>query len=181
VSVANSPSAKGPWQFEQTAWADVDLAGGVLHVRYGWDPVEGEISPKSRNGVRRVPIPAALREHLIERKLATGGEGRVFGGAAGVRRMATRGAAAMAAAGLEPLGIHDCRHTYASLMIAAGVNAKALSTYMGHGNISVTLDLYGHLMPGSHDEAAGLLDAYLVRAAGVDCSASAAQAAQTAA
>jgi hypothetical protein len=46
-------------------------------------------------------------------------------------------------------------------MIAAGVNAKALSTYMGHANISVTLDLCGHLMPGSEEEAAGLLDVYL--------------------
>ena len=43
----------------------------------------------------------------------------------------------------------------------AGVNAKALSTYMGHANISITLDRYGHLMPGSEGEAAGLLDSYL--------------------
>ena len=44
------------------------------------------------------------------------------------------------------------------------MNAKALSTYLGHSTISVTFDLYGHLMPGNEDEAAGLLDAYLVRA-----------------
>jgi hypothetical protein len=48
-------------------------------------------------------------------------------------------------------------------MIAAGVNAKALSTYMGHATISITLDRYGHLMPGNEDEAAGLLDAYMER------------------
>jgi integrase len=46
-------------------------------------------------------------------------------------------------------------------MIAAGVNAKALSTFMGHATISITLDRYGHLMPGSEAEAAGLLDSYL--------------------
>lgn len=46
-------------------------------------------------------------------------------------------------------------------MIAAGVNAKALQSFMGHANISITLDRYGHLMPGSKAEAAGLLDAYL--------------------
>ena len=39
--------------------------------------------------------------------------------------------------------------------------AKALSTFMGHANISITLDRYGHLMPGSEEEAAGLLDSYL--------------------
>ncbi len=46
-------------------------------------------------------------------------------------------------------------------MIAAGVNAKALATFMGHAKIGITLDRYGHLMPGSEDEAAALLDAYL--------------------
>ncbi len=46
-------------------------------------------------------------------------------------------------------------------MIAAGVNAKALQTYMGHASVSITLDRYGHLMPGSEAEAASLLDAYL--------------------
>ena len=49
-------------------------------------------------------------------------------------------------------------------MIAAGVNAKALTTYMGHSSITITFDRYGHLMPGSEDEAAELLDAYLERA-----------------
>jgi integrase len=65
---------------------------------------------------------------------------------------------------LEPIGLHECRHVYASLAIAAGVNAKALSTYLGHSSVTVTYDRYGHLMPGSETEAAGLLDAYLARA-----------------
>ena len=54
--------------------------------------------------------------------------------------------------------------TFASLMIAAGVNIKALSQYCGDANISITLDRYGHLMPGNEEEATGLLDAYLERA-----------------
>jgi integrase len=44
---------------------------------------------------------------------------------------------------LEPIasiGLHECRHTFASLMIAANINAKALSTYMGHFSITTTLD-----------------------------------------
>jgi integrase len=48
-------------------------------------------------------------------------------------------------------------------MIAAGVNAKALATYMGHASVTITLDRYGHLMPGNEDEAAALLDSYLAR------------------
>ena len=64
-------------------------------------------------------------------------------------------------AGLERITPHPCRHTFASLMIAAGLNAKALSTLMGHAKIGIILDRYGHLMPGSEEEAAGLLNAYL--------------------
>jgi integrase len=67
--------------------------------------------------------------------------------------------------GLEPIGLHECRHTYAAFMIAAGVNAKALSTYMGHSSITITLDRYGHLMPGNEEEAAGMLEVYLAREA----------------
>jgi integrase len=62
---------------------------------------------------------------------------------------------------LSRIGLHECRHTFASLLIAAGVNAKALSTFMGHANISIALNRYGHVMPGAGDEAAELPDAYL--------------------
>ena len=73
---------------------------------------------------------------------------------------------AWTAARLTPLTLHEARHTFASLMIAAGVNAKALTTYMGHASVRVTFDRYGHLMPGNESEAAGLLDDYLEKATG---------------
>ena len=39
-----------------------------------------------------------------------------------------------------------------------------MSTFLGHTSVTITLDRYGHLFPGSEAEAAGLLDAYLARA-----------------
>ena len=51
-------------------------------------------------------------------------------------------------------------------MIAAGANAKALSTYLGHANIAITMDRYGHLMPGNEAEAAELLETFLAAASG---------------
>jgi integrase len=47
-------------------------------------------------------------------------------------------------------------------MIAAGVNPKALQSFMGHASITLTLDAYGHLMPGSEAEAGVLLETYLL-------------------
>jgi integrase len=51
-------------------------------------------------------------------------------------------------------------------MIAAGVNVKALSRFMGHASVAFTLDRYGHLFPGAENEAGGLLDTYLDAAGG---------------
>ncbi|MDQ3889698.1 MAG: site-specific integrase [Actinomycetota bacterium] len=152
-------------------WEDVDLAAGVIHVERSWDAKEGTVGPKSRAGRRTVPIPAVLRDYLVEHKLRSGRHvGLVFGTdyaqpftPSNVRKRAN---GAWLRAGLEPIGLHECRHTFASLMIAAGVNAKSLSTYMGHSSVTITLDRYGHLMPGNESEAASLLDGYLARPVG---------------
>jgi integrase len=147
---------------------DIDLAAGVIHVRRGWDYVEGEIATKSGKD-RRVPVPAVLRDHLDEHLLNLGwSRGLVFGATATTpfndRTRQERADRGWEKAKLERITLHEARHTYASMMIASGVNAKALSEFMGHANISITLDTYGHLLPGSHDEAAALLDGYLDRA-----------------
>lgn len=146
------------------------MAGGTIRVAESWDDRRGLIEPKTRTSRRSVPVPAILRDVLIEHRMSGGADGdrafttpqgRPF--AAGV--IYRRADAAWASAGLPGrLRLHQARHTYASFMIAAGVNAKALSSYMGHSSISVTFDLYGHLMPGAEAEAAVLLDAFLDRA-----------------
>ena len=139
----------------------------MIHVRRSWDKIEGPIEPKSRAGVRKVPIVAALRLHLAAHRLRIRRGGLFFGERGSPFNDDTarsRAARAWRTAGLEPIGFHEARHTYASLAIAAGVNAKALSTYMGHSSITITLDRYGHLMPGSELEAAALLDRYLAGA-----------------
>jgi integrase len=156
-------------ELKALAWKNVDLAGGRIRVVSGWDDVEGEIPPKSREGRRVVPVTPALRGILRAHRLrqGRGGEGYVFGLAAdhpfGYTNVRKRAISAWTGCGLQPITMHECRHSFASYMIAAGVNAKALSRYMGHASIVITLDLYGHLMPGNEDEAADLLDAYLAR------------------
>ena len=149
---------------------DIDLQAGLIHVRHGWDQYDGQITTKSGKA-RKVPIAGALKVHLAEHLLALGWrEGLVFGTSSAdpfvMTSVAFRADKSWEKAKLDRITLHECRHTFASLMIAAGVNAKALSVYMGHANIGITMDRYGHLMPGNENEAAGLLDAYLVAARG---------------
>jgi integrase len=154
-------------------WQDVDLAGGSIRVERSWDPrAAAYVEPKSRSGKRRVPVTGALRDALTEHRAAVGhadGDALVFGEADArpfaYRASLGRALRAWKAAKLEPIGFHEARHTAASVMIAAGVNANALSEFLGHASITTTLDRYGHLLPGSIAEAAALLDAFLTTAA----------------
>jgi integrase len=164
-------------------WSDVDLGRSEIAVQRSWDQYEGSIDPKSETSARTIPILAVLRDYLVELKIDTGREGSelVFGRtpteafvASTVRNRARR---AWKQANdrerkaaereerkpdlLEPITLHECRHTFASLLIDANVNAKALSTFMGHSTIEMTYNQYGHLMPGSRDQARELVDRYL--------------------
>jgi integrase len=151
--------------------SDVDLDTGVIRVGRSVDDKQIVGETKSRTK-RTVPIPSLLRQYLREHLIRTGhrDDDLLFTSASGgqftptqVSRSADK---ARKLAKLERITLHECRHTYASLMIAAGVNAKALSTFMGHSSITITYDRYGHLMPGAEAEAGGLLDSYLTRATG---------------
>lgn len=151
-------------------WEDVDLATGKIRVERSWDREAGAVEPKSRAGRRTVPVPAVLRDHLDEHRIrADRDTGLVFtarttDGPFDPSTVMARARSAWDEAELQAITLHEARHTFASLMIAAGVNAKALSTYMGHASVTITYDRYGHLMPGNEGVAADLLDAYLARA-----------------
>lgn len=150
-------------------WEDVDLANGLIRVERAYDEkARVEVVPKSRAGRRTVPIVGALRDELTAHKARQGrSAGLVFGSTAETPIVSSnvwrRAQVAWKRAGLDPIGLHEARHTFASVLIAAGVNAKAITTYMGHASIQTTYDLYGKLMPGSEAEATALADAYLSR------------------
>ena len=147
-------------------WDDVDLADGLIRVERSMSGHGETGRPKSRAGRRGVPIVAALRDLLVEHKLVTRRDGGLVFGSGETQpftptAVRKRALTAWRRAGLDPIGLHECRHTFASLLIAAGVNAKAIAAYLGHASIQTTFDLYGHLMPGNEDEAVALVDAYL--------------------
>lgn len=162
---------------------DIDLGRSLIHVRKGWDQVEGEIDPKSLAGERTIPMLAILRDHLDGQLLRTGrtGKDRIFGRSAGqpfyastidgrakrawlAHNIAEREAAEQE--GRPPnlltlLTLHECRHTFASVLIETGANPKAIQEVMGHSKIQTTFDVYGHLLPGSYEDVRTRMDAYL--------------------
>ena len=56
---------------------------------------------------------------------------------------------------------HDLWHTYATLMLAAGVHPKVVSEALGHSTVAITLDIYSHVTPGFQEAAAKQLDSVL--------------------
>ena len=66
---------------------------------------------------------------------------------------------------LAPIGLHECRHSFASLMLASGCDWLALARIMGHSQASTSVQLYGHLLPDAEQRAADALDAFLVEQA----------------
>lgn len=156
-------------------WSDVDLEAGVLHVRRTWDDVEGEQCGGKTDAARRdVTIIPELRPVLLMHKLATGRreDDLVFGRTATdaptrstIRSRANR---AWKAAELTAITPHECRHTFASMMLAAGVDRGEVMRQMGHAG-SAVLDRYTHGIDGSVAEAGRRLQAYIdgaTRAAG---------------
>ncbi len=143
-------------------WSDVDLKAGTIQVQRSWGPFDGMGETKNRNR-RHVPIPAVLREHLAAVRLRQPPGQEPCSPRPPIPSRPPPSACGRRVEGEGPGPPHPARlppHVR-QLMIAADVNAKTVSTYMGHAGVSITLDRYGHLMPVNAAEAAGLLDAYL--------------------
>ena len=78
-------------------------------------------------------------------------------------KLAERATDAWAQTGLERITLHECRHTYASLLMAAGYTIKELMEFMGHADLQM-VNRYVKLLPQpGEDDAAQRLDDYLRR------------------
>jgi integrase len=114
--------------------------------RLDWPEVEVELDgyrlmvrrSKSAGGTgRRPPIaepprPILLGEHMRQGRGAPGPSSAV---SVMSGKLADRARHSWAAAGLEPITLHECRHTYASFLMAAGYTLRELMEYMGHSSL----------------------------------------------
>lgn len=152
-------------------WGDLDFQSRFIAVQRNW--VDGHLTtPKSGKG-RRVDMSLHLTETLkalsVERKKETLKKGWgdvpvwVFTSESGTmmdpdnfrRRVWSK---LLPKAGFRWLRIHDLRHTFASLLIQQGESLAYVKEQMGHHSIRVTVDTYGHLVPGGNRAAVDRLD-----------------------
>jgi integrase len=134
------------------------LGGEENPARYVGDPK----SKKSRRRVSMAPSTVDAVRPLVE--LAAKDKGPVFrmkeGGAFTAQAFYNRAwSKPREAAGLGPnsgrhVTVHSLRHLHAAIMLHAGMDMYQLSARMGHNNISVTVDLYAHLLPDAHFKGA---------------------------
>ena len=64
----------------------------------------------------------------------------------------------LASAGIRKIRFHDLRHTFGSLLIQTGASLAYVRDQMGHSSIQVTVDIYGHLIPGANISFVDRLD-----------------------
>jgi integrase len=161
-------------------WDDVDLSGvtGTLQVRRTLSEPRGRYifeAPKSGKG-RSVRLTrkatAALREHRkrqLEERMQKAGlwrdHGLVFPSGIGTPLFCGNLNRALKStlqrAGLPRIRFHDLRHTCATLLLRQGVNPKYVQELLGHADISITLNVYSHVLPDMGDAAVGAMDAVL--------------------
>lgn len=155
---------------------DLDFHGRAVHVRRQWS--RGYLDTPKNGKSRKVDmshgLAAALKEWLELQDLEAAHAGRerseiVFpGNTGGTRRQPSYMAEnylryklwfpLLEKAKVRRLDLHAARHTFASRLIANGENLKYIAEQMGHGSIKVTVDIYGHLIPGGNKSAVDRLD-----------------------
>jgi integrase len=149
-------------------WSDIDLTKGVITVRHNvaYLPKRKHVPgpPKTKTSARTIVLPAFCRDELKAHRVV---------------QMATRNAweqndlvfpnrdgnyrtpsmineyldMIIVRVEIPRVTFHELRHSTVTILLAMGINIKAISELLGHSSITITLDLYAHLLPGTHMEA----------------------------
>jgi len=159
-------------QIQYLRWRDVDLDLGL---------VEWGVEEDARKSVSAQRVIPAVKPLLAILKQAWKAQGEPLGealvcpplriaeeGLLHTGGLAARAKKAWEAKELQPIGLHECRHTAATWLDAAGVSPKVASVLMGHatperqpGAAEITLARYTHVMPDAIETARAQLDGWI--------------------
>ena len=165
---------------------DINLSAGHIEVRQTVKRIAGVWTvgtPKSERSTRNVPLPhrkliAELRVLLLSHPDSGNPDALFWPGQANrsrkldwsqpldvgrVRRYYLVPAAQHLGV-VEHMRFHDLRHTYASMMFAAGFKPHEVSRWMGHAGLGVTDSVYAHLYPSDYNEHVAQFEAFVSQA-----------------
>ena len=151
-------------------WEDVNFAGRFVEVRRNF--THGKMTTPKSGESRRVDLSRELTATLetlqLDRQYETVARGWkeippwVFcnekGQPLNQNRIRLKFFCLLKGAGVRQVRFHDLRHSFASLLLQNGESPVYVKDQMGHSSIQVTVDLYGHLIPGRNKQAVDRLD-----------------------
>ena len=156
-------------------WGDIDFGERCIHVRR--NRVAGRLTSTKNKQRRRVDMSLMLTDALKRLRTARKRAALKAGQPASSSVFLTpQGQSVdgdnlrsrvfyrvLEQAELPKIRLHDLRHTYASLLIQQGESLAYVQQQLGHSSIQVTVDVYGHLIPGANRAAVDRLDAQPTR------------------
>lgn len=161
-------------------WQDVDLDRGFAQVRSSHRKMKGRFIvnlPKTVRGRRKVALTkiavTALKQHRERQATEKEEMGAAWqendlvfpnetgGRMDGITVYRHRFLPLLKRAGLPLIRFHHPRHTSATLLLLQGVHPKVVSEMLGHSTVSITLDLYSHVLPEMQRDATRALDKLL--------------------
>ena len=139
-------------------WTNTDLDDGTASVQQSLQQTREGLefkNPKTRSARRTIALPSltveALRKHRSNQA-----------------SLSSRFRDLVRRAGLKHVRFHDLRHTHATHLLARGINAKVVSERLGHSTVSLTLDVYAHVLPSMQAKAAEEIDVMIRKAIETD-------------
>jgi len=157
-------------------WGDIDFDKHTVFVHRTVARISGrgmvESEPKTKSSRRHIRLPAvaveALKRHRTQQEQMKQvaerwqEKGLVFPGRDGnylyPNTLANRFNKLLGQAGLPHLRFHDLRHSAATILLAIGVNPKEVQERLGHSSITMTMDVYGHVLPTMQQDAVNKID-----------------------
>ncbi len=137
-------------------WSDIDLKKGIISIFKTLNRYQETNTPKSKAGLREIDIDKATVSLLKQYKKRQQVQSWQLGRSEGIvfTPFTTKYAYAcllrkrlqghFKSAGVPDISFHGFRHTHATIMLYAGIEAKDLQYRLGHSNISMTLNTYVH-------------------------------------
>lgn len=152
-------------------WSDIDLKKGIISISKTLNRYQETNTPKSKAGLREIDIDKATISLLKQYKKRQQVQSWQLGRSEGIvfTPFTTKYAYAcllrkrlqghFKSAGVPDISFHGFRHTHATIMLYAGIEAKDLQYRLGHSNISMTLNTYVHATKEGAKKAVSIFEA----------------------